>query len=63
MLQEPDCLLLNQLHHHVAKYCSNSIETFVGVTNIGQAHVVEQYLLNDEDRHGLAKLRACFHDP
>jgi len=37
-------------------------KAFVGLADVRQAGLVEQYLLDDESGHGLAQLRAAVHD-
>ena len=62
MLQETHRLSLNELIDHVAEYGADGVEAFVRVADVGQASLVEQYLLDDEDGDGLGQLRACLHD-
>ena len=40
VLQQPYSLRLHQLVDHIAKNGTHSIETFVGVTNVGQASLI-----------------------
>jgi hypothetical protein len=62
MLKKSHRLLVNQLSDHVAKNRANGVETLVSLTNVLQAHVVKQYLLDDEDGDSFAELRASLHD-
>ncbi len=62
MLQKSCSLLLNKLVNHVAENSSDRIEALVSRTNVVQAVVVEQDLLDDKDGNGLAQLRASLHD-
>lgn len=62
MLQQADRLLLDELRHHVAEHGADGVEALVRVADVGEAHVVEQDLLHDEDRDRLAQLRARLHD-
>ena len=62
MLKKSHRLLVDQLSDHVAENCANSVEALVSLTNVLQAHVVKQYLLDDEDGDGFAELRASLHN-
>ncbi len=62
MLQEPDGLLFDELRDHVAKHGADGVEALVRVADVGEAHVIEQDLLHDEDGHRLAELRPGLHD-
>ena len=62
MLKKSHRLLVDQLSDHVAENCANSVETLVSLTNVLQAHIVKQDLLDDEDSNSLAELRASLHD-
>ena len=62
VLEQAHCLLLYQLVHHVTKHCANSVEAFVCLADVGQANVVEQNLLYDENGDRLAEFRPCLHD-
>lgn len=63
MLEQTNSLLFDELGDHVAEHGSNGVEAFVGMADIGETHVIEQDLLDDEDSHRLAQFRAGFHDP
>ena len=63
MLQESHSLGLDQLVDHIAEHCPDSIEAFISLTDVGEAHLVEEDFLDDEDGDGLAQLRAGLHDP
>jgi len=62
VLEQTDGLLLDQLVDHVAKHGADGVEALVRLTDVGQAGIVEQDLLDDEDRDGLAQLGAGLHD-
>lgn len=62
MLQEPSRLLFDKLAHHVAQHCPDRIESLVCGANIVEAVVVEQNLLDNENRHRLAELGPRLHD-
>jgi hypothetical protein len=62
VLQQADCLLFHQLIDHVAQDSANGVEALVCLANICQSHVVEEYLLHDEDGDGLGELGAGLHD-
>lgn len=61
VLEQPDCLLLDQLSDHVAKDSAHSIESLICRTNIRQANVIEKDLLHNENRNGLAEFRPGLH--
>lgn len=61
MLEKANGLLLDELVDHVAEHGTDSVEPLVGLADVGQPYVIEQDLLHNEDGHGLAQLRACFH--
>ena len=63
VFQQPDSLSLHQLVHHIAQHCPHGVEPFIRMTDIRQTRLIQQYLLNDEDRDGLGKLRTGLHDP
>lgn len=62
MLQQTHRLLFNKLVDHVGKNSSNSVESLVSLTDVLQAEVIEQDLLDDEDSDRLAEFATCFHD-
>ncbi len=62
VLEQPDCLLLDELSDHVAEDSAHSIETLIRRTNIRQANVIEKNLLHDENRDGLTKFRSGLHN-
>lgn len=62
MLQEAHGLLLDQLGNHVAEHRPNGIEALVGVTDVSEPSIIEQYLLYDEYCDSLAQLRPGLHD-
>lgn len=62
VLQQADRLLFDKLIDHVAEDSAYSVEALVGLTDVGEANVVKQYLLDDENGHSLAELRARLHD-
>ena len=41
---------------HVAEDGPNGIESLVGLADVGQADVIEEDLLDNEDGHGFAEL-------
>lgn len=62
VLQQPDRLTLDNLRHHVAQHGPHCIESLVRLADVRQTHVIQQDLLNDENRDRLAELRAGLHD-
>ena len=62
MLEKSHGLLVDQLSYHIAKDCADSVESLVSLTDVLQAHVVKQYLLDDEDGNGFAELGSSLHD-
>lgn len=62
MLKKADCLLLYELIDHIAQHSANSIESLVCLANIGQPDVIQENLLHNENRHGLAKLGTSLHN-
>jgi len=62
MLEQPNRLLLHQLGNHVAEHSSYRIEPLVSLTDVGEPHIIQQDLLNDEDGHRLGKFGAGLHD-
>ena len=62
MLEESHGLSFHELIDHVAQDGPHSIETFVGVADVGQTCLVQKNLLHDEDSDCLREFRACFHD-
>lgn len=62
MLQKSDSLSFNQLIDHVAQHCSNSVEAFIGVADIGQASLIQEDLLNDEDGDSFRQFGSGLHD-
>lgn len=62
VLEQPHSLLLDQLRDHVAQDRPHSVESFVCMTDVCKPDIVQQYLLHDEYRYGLAKLRARLHN-
>ena len=62
MLQQTHRLLIDQLGNHIGEDGAHGVETLVGLTNVLQAHVIQENLLDDEDGDGLAKLGSGFHD-
>jgi hypothetical protein len=62
MLKEADGLLFDKLIDHVAQNCANCVEALVCLTDVGQADVIKQYFLNDEDGNGLAEFGTRLHN-
>jgi len=62
MFEESDRLGFDELVDHVAEDRADGEEAFVGVTNIGEPGLVEEDLLDDEDRNRFGEFRAGFHD-
>ena len=63
MLQQPNRLGLHQLVYHVAQHSPHGVEPLVSVADVRQTRLVQQDLLNDEDRNSLGKFGTSFHDP
>jgi hypothetical protein len=62
MLQQTDSLLLDELVDHVAKDGADGVKAFVGLADVRQADIIQQDLLHDKDRDGLAEFGAGLHD-
>ena len=62
MLEKTNSLCVNQLINHIAENCSYGIESFVCVTDVRQASLIEKDLLDDEDSNGFRKFGSSFHD-
>ncbi len=62
MLEQPHSLLLNQLCDHIAQDRTYSVKPLICMTNVCKPYIIQQYLLHNEDRNGLAELRARLHD-
>jgi len=62
MFQQSHRLRLHQLRHHVAEHRSDSVESLIGVADVGETGLVEEDLLDDEDGDCLGELRASLHD-
>jgi hypothetical protein len=62
VLEKADGLLFDKLVDHVAENCADRIETLIRLANVGQADIIQQYLLHDEDCYCLAELRASLHN-
>jgi hypothetical protein len=41
VLEQANSLLLHELVNHVAQHGSNSVETLVGLADVGKANVIE----------------------
>ena len=63
MLQQSLTWILAQLYDHLAQNHSNMREPVVGLTDVVEAGLVQQDLLEDEGGHSLAQLGAALHDP
>ena len=63
VFQQPDSLSLHQLVHHIAQHSPHGVEPFIRMADIRQTRLVQQDLLNDEDRNGFRKFRTSLHDP
>lgn len=55
-------MLLNQLSNHIAEDRTDCVETLIGRTDVVETIVVEQNLLNNENRDRLAELAARLHN-
>lgn len=62
VLKQPHSLLIHQLSNHVAQHSTHGIESLVCLADILQAHVIEQYLLHDEDCDRFAQLGPRLHN-
>lgn len=62
MLEQSHRLLLNKLRHHVVKHSADSIEPFVGSTNVVKPDIIKQNLLHDKDSNCFAELTTGLHD-
>lgn len=62
MLEQTNCLRLDELGDHVTEHGANCIEAFVGLADVGKAHLVEEDFLDDEYGDRLAEFRAGLHD-
>ena len=62
MLEKADSLLLHKLVHHVTENRANGIESLVSLADVGEANVIQEDLLDNEDGNRLAQLRSGLHD-
>lgn len=62
VLEKAYCLAVDDLCDHVVENSADSIKAFVCLADVRQAHIVQEDLLYDEDRHRLAQFAACLHD-
>lgn len=62
MLQKPDCLRIDQIVHHRTQDGAHGIESLVCLTDVRQAEIIEQDLLNDEDGDCFGEFRSGLHD-
>ena len=53
VFEQSDCLDLDETSHHVAQYCADCVEAFVGGAYITQTGVIQKNFLHDEDGNGL----------
>jgi hypothetical protein len=63
VLEEADRLRLDELVDHVAEDGADGVEALVRVADVREPGLVEQDLLHDEDRDGLAQLAPRLHNP
>ena len=61
MLEKSDGLLFYELIDHIAKYGANCIEPLVCLADIGQADIVQQDLLDNENCHSFTQFGSSFH--
>lgn len=61
VLQQPDCLLFNQLSDHVTQDHPDRVKPFVSRTDISEPNIVKEDLLHNEDGDRLAQLGPRFH--
>lgn len=62
VLEETHCLCLDKLIHHIAEHSADGVEAFVCVAYVREARLVEEDLLNNEDRNCLRELGSSLHD-
>lgn len=62
MLEQSDSLCLDKLLDHIAQHSADCVEPLVGLTDVGESHLIEQDLLDNKDRNCLGQLRASLHD-
>jgi hypothetical protein len=62
MLQKPDRLRIHQIVHHRAQDGADGVESLVRLTDVRQAEIVEQDLLDDEDGDCFREFRSGLHD-
>ncbi len=62
VLEQPDCLRLDELVDHVAENGPDGEEALVGMANISQPSFVEQDFLDNEDGNRLGEFGASLHD-
>lgn len=62
VLQQTDSLLLHKLIDHIAEHSADSIEALVCLADVGEADIIEQDLLDDEDGDRLAELGTSLHN-
>lgn len=62
MLEQPYRLGLDEANNHIAEHGPNGVESLVCGTDVAQARVIQQNLLNNEDGHRLGQLASRFHN-
>ena len=62
MFEQADGLAVDKLCNHVTEHGTNSEEALIGMANILQASLVEEDLLNNEDRDCLGEFGSSLHD-
>lgn len=62
MLEQANRLLLHQLLHHITEDGAYGVEALVRLTDIVEAHVVEENFLDNENGYSLTELTASLHD-
>lgn len=61
MLQQTNRLLFDQLIDHVGEDGANRVKALVRLANVRKSQVIQQNLLDNENSHRLAQLRAGLH--
>lgn len=62
VLEQPNSARLFDARDHVGEDSANGVEALVGLANVGEADIIEQDLLDNEDGDRLAELAAGLHD-
>lgn len=63
MFEEANGLSMGEVVDHEAENIDDGVESFISMTYIREANLIEQNLLHDENRDRLRQLGTMLHDP